>query len=143
MFLKKLVVLVAALSLSMACQTQEEKEAEEFLKELEDWEEMPDPVYLTDYEVCVEFLMYLVPVIAQCEGTTVDPGLEERVIAECTAMQCNNTDEYWSETITDECISYYGVCGDPIENSYYYQCDVMMVTCVDPDVDTNTDVDTE
>jgi hypothetical protein len=132
----KRILLGILLSIGIsACQSEKEKAYDDLMNDLDDMED--SDVYLTDHDACVEYFIYSMPIFAKCEGFTLDGNLEEQAIAECTAMKCNSVDENWSESLVDDCIKYYAVCGDPVGDPPWYSCEhSVMATCVDPDTDT-------
>lgn len=131
--LRKLCLIAILSCMFEACQPA--KEYDDLLNDLEGNE-----VFLTDQEACVEYFIYFAPIAAKCEGFVADSALEAQAIAECTAMKCNNIDKNWEESLVDDCIKYYAVCGDPIGDPPWYSCEhSVMATCIDVTTDTATE----
>jgi hypothetical protein len=135
----KRILLGILLSIGIsACQSEKEKAYDDLMNDLDDMED--SDVYLTDHDACVEYLVYFAPILAKCKGSAVASGLEERAVAECTAMQCDNVNKNWSESLVDDCVEYYAVCGNPVGDPPWYSCEhSVMATCIDTDTDTVTE----
>lgn len=138
--LRKLCLIAILAFAFTACQTEEEKAAEEFIEELEN---LPEPTYLTDYDACIQFMTAIVPIAAECNDTTVDPGMEERIVTECTNMGCSTTDKNTMDWDLEDCLKYYSTCAGILEDNPPSNCTYAMPTCDTYYDDTNTDTDTE
>lgn len=140
--LRKLCLIAILSCMFTACQSEKEKAYDDLMNDLDDLEDMNSGVYLTDYQVCVRFLTYFGPIAAQCEGSAADADPERRAIDMCVAMDCDGVAENWEETLAEDCIKYYAVCGDPVGDPPSYSCEYsMMATCIDTDTATGIDMD--
>jgi hypothetical protein len=138
----KRILLGILLSIGIsACQSEKEKAYDDLMNDLEDLEDMNGDVYLTDYQVCVRLFTYFAPIAAQCEGLPADTDPEGLAIGICIEMNCDGVAENWEETLVDDCIKYYAVCGDPSGDPPSYSCEYSMLeTCDEPPVDTDTEI---
>jgi hypothetical protein len=120
-----------------ACQTPEEKAAEEFLEELEN---MPEPTYITDYDACVEFFTAVVPLIVQCSGEE-NPIDAAWITNECTAMGCNTVADNSLDWNLEDCLEYYSTCASIEADNPPAECDMIMMSCDFYYDDTESDTD--